>query len=569
MAVPLIFLAIGFVGIGLNRAIAYAKAERRALLALLEDPSPAAASALWLKLAAAKLPGWKQRAFAVLRFLVDMTTWPVPEVLEYRDRKRHPDYRPPLFRDTRWGGTKHELTPEYVSRGVRRRSLVTSSTSLFLVITAGMFVTRMSDAVQIQILTWVVLTGTVARQAQDLIAGKFVSLVARRSGLPMLHAYRDLLLAALSDLLTLTLCSVLLLRWEYDQSLHMSWFREQVLAVANGGHVTHLWRAFTESPSAVLVGLASLTFYASLIGPLKRTMATRRSGDELMAAAESALRHGKPDRAQRLYELGRSRTPSVTVLGRVEGLIAVSNGRLDEAWSAARTLVRQHRPKEDLDELRQREDGLFVLQGWCQEVGVLPQPTIVELARDVPVRDSMMACLIAQDFAALVSGSGQGTTVAALEAFLDREAWPLTFSVAFEIDGDLAAATRLLPAADRVTGLDVLWRNQLARTQQAARAGPLQSEDGARRIEEAARSLLADVAGSDATTWPEWQRNAFSRALSVPLVFAETVGLDDELVEALTSTRQLIAGDDGENAQVEVLRNIATTRHRRASHPDP
>jgi hypothetical protein len=50
-----LFFATGFLGIGLNPASACGWAERWALLVLLEDPFPAAASALWLKLVAAKL----------------------------------------------------------------------------------------------------------------------------------------------------------------------------------------------------------------------------------------------------------------------------------------------------------------------------------------------------------------------------------------------------------------------------------------------------------------------------------------------------------------------------------
>jgi hypothetical protein len=347
----------------------------------------------------------------------------------------------------------------------------------------------------------------------------------------------------------------MLLHWTPGEPLRYVWFRDQSLAVVNGGHVTQLWRAITESPSAVLVGIASLTYYASLLGPLKMVAGRRRSADELLAAAEDALRRGWPDRAQQLLESGRSKDRSARAVSRVEGLIALSNGRVLDAWAAAQTLVRQYRPNQNLDELRQREDGLYLLQYWCVDLGFAPQPTVLELAREVPVRDSMMAYLVAQYADALLPEAAGGGRAVALEAVLDPHAWPLTFSLAYELDGDLAAATQSLPAANDVTGLDLLWRNQMARSTQIQLG-----DEFAETIKEGARTLLADVAVSDSTTWPEWHRIAFARALSVPLVFGELAGLDAELAEALTSTRQEIVGELEENAEIDVLRNIAVSR---------
>jgi hypothetical protein len=567
MAELLIFIAAGYIGVGISRAWAYAKAERRMFQTLIADPAPAAGTALRIRLAIARLPAWKRWSFGALRFLGDLTAWPIFEVLEYRDRRRRPDPWKPEFRDTRWPGGEEELTPEYASRRARRCSLVTCGASVFLIVTASAFVTRPDEVIQIKVLTGVFVLGTAARQAQDLLADKFLSGVARRSGLPVLHAYRDVLLAAAADLLTLSLCSVLLLRWAPGQPLRSVWFREQLLAVVTGGHVAGLRRALTESPSAVLVTVASITFYASLLGPLWNTVGRRRSGDDLMAAAESALRHGRPDRARRLLERGRSKTskkPSVTAVSRVEGLIALSDGKVLDAWTAAQTLVRQYRPDQDLNKLRQREDGLFVVQHWCRELKVTPRPTIGEIARDVPVRDSMMACLMGQDPDALLPGSPAGARAVALEAVLDPHAWPLTFSVAHELDGDLAAAAQLLAAADRVTGLDRLWRNQLARGLQAELdRNQLAADARAERIKGNARALLADVAASDITTWPEWHRSVFSRAMSVPLVFGEAVGLDEQLTQALISTRRAIAGEFGEDAELQVLRNNVLSKGRR------
>ena len=138
-----------------------------------------------------------------------------------------------------------------------------------------------------------------------------------------------------------------------------------------------------------------------------------------MVAAKSALRHHKPERARRLLELGRSKKTSVKAISSVEGLIALQDGKVLDAWTAARTLVWEYRPNQDLDELRQREDGLFVVQGWCSELGVTPRPGTVEMARDVPVRDSMMACLVLQNFDALFPDSLKGARAAAVETALD------------------------------------------------------------------------------------------------------------------------------------------------------
>jgi hypothetical protein len=206
MAVLLLFIGIGFVGLGLNRALAYAKSERHLAQTLIDDPSPAAADALWLVLARDKFPPWKRAILAPCRFMVHLTTWPVDEVIIPLDRRRRPDPWRPTFRETRWGGSKEELTPEYVSRDARRRATVTCMSSAFILFTAGAFVARTDGATQIKILIWVLLLGMIARQVQDLLAGKLVSTVARRSGLPLRHAYRNLLLTALLDLLTLTVC---------------------------------------------------------------------------------------------------------------------------------------------------------------------------------------------------------------------------------------------------------------------------------------------------------------------------------------------------------------------------
>lgn len=53
-----VFIAAGYLGIGLNRALAYDKARRRWVDTLLADPSSAAASALHLRLALDMLPTW-------------------------------------------------------------------------------------------------------------------------------------------------------------------------------------------------------------------------------------------------------------------------------------------------------------------------------------------------------------------------------------------------------------------------------------------------------------------------------------------------------------------------------
>jgi hypothetical protein len=556
MALLLLVIA-GFIGVGFTRAYAYARARapRRVFQTLIADPAPAAASALSLMLAYGKLPAWKRALFVVLEFLVDVTTWPVREVLEYRDRRRRPDRREPLFRDTRWDGSEEELTPEYVSRRVRRRSLVTCTASVFLIFTAA-FVTRAADGFQIKVLTWVFLLGVVARQVQDLLDDKSVSKLARRSGLPGPLAYRDVLLIAAADLLTLYICSVLLLHWDPSEPLRNVWFPKQLTAVVNG-KVGGLWPAVTESPSAVLVGIASITFGASLYKPLKMAVGRRRSGDDLMAAAKGALLHGRSDSARHRLELGRLRKPSVGAVSEVEGLLALSDGKMLDAWMAAQTVVRQSRPSQNLDELRQREDGLWVVQDWCRELGVTPRPSIVEMARDAPVRDSMMAWLVGKNPNALLPDSSRGARVAALENALDPPAWPLTFSVAYELDGDLAAAAHLLPAADQVTGLDLLWRNQLARGLRDNRDGNRLGVDGwPERITENARALLADVGASDNTTWPEWHRSAFSRALSVPLLLGEQIGLDDQLAEALMKARYEIAGERGDDVEFFVLRNM-------------
>jgi hypothetical protein len=560
MAVELLVVsACGFVGVGLNRAYAYRKAQRRVVQTLIADPAPAAASALWLMLAYSKLPGWKRALFVVLEFLVNVTTWPVPEVLEVRDRLRRPDPWKPLFGDTQWAGSEEELTPEYVSRRARRRSLISCTASVFLILTAA-FVTRPQDVVVIKIVSWVFVLGVVARQVQDLLADKFVSTVARRSGLPVLHAYRDVLLVAAADLLTLYICSVLLLRWAPGEPLRNVWFPEELMAVVNG-KVGDLWLAVTESPSAVLIGIASITFCASLVKPLKSAVSRRRAGDDLIAGAENAVRHRRLDRARRLLELGRSKKASVTDVSRVEGLIALSDGRVLDAWTAAQTLVRQNRPNQNLDELRQREDGLDTVRRWCRELKVNPHPSIVEMAQSVPVRDSMMAWIVWQDF-------NRGAIAATVDADLDPHTWPLTFTVAQALISDLAAATQLLPAADQVTGLDLLWRNQLDRELQYERDRNRLGVDGlSERINEDARALLADVEASDTTTWPEWHRTAFSIALSIPLVLSEKVRLDDELVEALRSAKYIIAGELGESAEFVVLRNMILGKGRDRSAP--
>ncbi|GAB3077772.1 hypothetical protein GCM10027053_47710 [Intrasporangium mesophilum] len=310
MAVLLLFIEVGFIGIGLDRAWTYAKAERNVAQTLINDPSPAAAAALWLTLAKDRIPWWKRTLLAICAFLMHMTTWPVDEVLIPLDRRRRPDPWQPTFMDTRWGGSKEELTPMYLSRDARRRATVSFVGSVFLLVTAGVFVARAQDAFQIKALAWVLLLGTIARQVRDLLAGKFVSTVARRSGLPFGHAYADVLVTGVFNLLTLTAGAILLLRWTPGEPLEADWFRDQVLGVVNGGHVTHLWQAAEESPSAVLVGVASVTFYASLLDPVRMVVGRRRSGDELLAAAEDALRQGRPDRSQQLLELGRSKDPS-------------------------------------------------------------------------------------------------------------------------------------------------------------------------------------------------------------------------------------------------------------------
>jgi hypothetical protein len=81
--------------------------------------------------------------------------------------------------------------------------------------------------------------------------------------------------------------------------------------------------------------------------------------------------------------------------------------------------------------------------------------------------------------------------------------------------------------------------------------------DGRReRIKANARALLADVAASDIAIWPEWHRIVFSGVLSVPLIFRDKVGLDDQLAEGLASARDEIAGELGEDVEVGVLRNM-------------
>ena len=555
----LLFLGAGYTGIGLLCAVRYAKAERRAFATLIADPAAAAGSALRLTVELAKLPAWRRWCLAVLRFLVAWTAWPVYEVFQPRDRRRRPDPWEPTFRDPRWPGSAEELTAEYASRTIRRTSLVTAALSVFLVITAGAFVSAPEDAVQVTLLVWFVLLGAAARQGQDLLADKFVSTVARRSGLPLPYAYRDVLVAAAADLVTLSVCGVLLLDWVPGGSLRFDWFSEQLLAVVKGVHVTDLRQSVTESPSAVLVGLTSIAFYASVIVPIKNILLLRRSGDELVAAAESALRHGRPERARRLFDEGRSKEgkskPDDQAVGRVGGLLALSEGRVSGAREAAERLVRHYRIEQRLDQLREREDGLFVMLHWCRGLEIAPPSDFVELARDVPVRDSMMASLLANNADILYADAEGGGRGAALASVLDPDAWPLAFCVVYTLDGDQAAAARILPGADRVTGLDLLWRNQLARGQEGF---PADEEAVAAKVCRDAEALLAEAADCDITTWPEWHRTAFARMLSVPLIMHTRYPLDDDLASALVDLRQRVAGEFAEDAELAVLRNMAT-----------
>jgi hypothetical protein len=62
MAALLIIIASVYGGVGLNRALAYAKSERHALQILIADPSPAVGSALQIKSSFGKLPAWKRRS---------------------------------------------------------------------------------------------------------------------------------------------------------------------------------------------------------------------------------------------------------------------------------------------------------------------------------------------------------------------------------------------------------------------------------------------------------------------------------------------------------------------------
>jgi hypothetical protein len=99
-------------------------------------------------------------------------------------------------------------------------------------------------------------------------------------------------------------------------------------------------------------------------------------------------------------------------------MIALSRGDIPGAWRAAQALVRMYRHSANLDELRQRKDALFLVHHLCRELRVTPRHTIVELARDVPVRDSMMACLLA-NYPDALADSLPRVTAYALEKILD------------------------------------------------------------------------------------------------------------------------------------------------------
>ena len=557
----LLFIGVVYLGIGINRAVNRLKARRLMVPALLEDPSPDAAAAFYLLAEYEDLPAWKRHSITTLQFLVDVTTWPVTEVMEVVDRIRHPGQPQPSFGDTFLPVSADQWSATQLSRTQRRQSLTTCTAAVVLLwATSG--ITSFDGAFQVHVLAWVLVAGIAARNTLDLMSDKFLITAARRSDRRLPIAYRDVVLAAAADLIGLTLCSVVLLSWVAGRPLHLASIREQFLAVVDGGH---LWQDAHRSVAAVVLGVATAAFYASLVQPLKSAVKQRRSADELVAAAEAAVLNGNPGNAGQLLEKGQEaakaprRAPSERSATRVAGLIALAEGRIPDAWEAARGMVRLQRPGKDIDPRAQREDGLFVLLSWYDQLKITPGSAALELAVAVPVRDSMMSYLILSRRRLLGEGS---PLVATLAARLDPAAWPLTFTVAHQLDGDNATARKTLPPPGTLTGYDALWRNILARTTNL--------EPGLTdRIAADTEALLADIAGADPVTWPLWLRFAVGELLCVPVLFAEQANIDDELATKADKVLTKVGGDYAKDLKRQVLRRAALEAKRQRQHRRP
>ncbi len=551
----LLLLVVGWLGLGVSLASSTAKARGRLFSASLQDPRPAAGLLLRHLHALHTLPAWRRYVLVTLQWTVDLVTWPVSQFIVARERRRRPDWRDRTFLDPRWAGSNDELTPDYVGRDLQRRSWMTCLLAGLVTVTAATVDTP-DDAVSVYVLAAAVLVATMARQGLDLLQGGALMSLARRSSRPLHRAYRDLALTVLCDLTTLSLAAEILLRWSPNVSLRPSWFGEQALATLKGTRLSRLWSDSGTSPALVLATLAAVVFYASLVTPIKAAIRRRRTGDELLAAAEDAPKKGSVAQALQLMTLGEARTPTPRNLIRVQGLVLLAQGLVLEGWDAAQAMVRLYRPQQNLEELRQREDGLAVVRMWCRELHVKPGPSVLELALRVPVRDSFIACQLLDPVDDLLPPPRE-STAATLSTYLDPQGWPLAFTVAHTIDGNLTAAMEMLPSQESVAGLDLLWRNQIARGQAASPAHDRHDDaslNGLLRTH--TRELCADVGAADIEAWPEWHRAAFAAQLTVLLMIGNGV-LDEDLRKRLASLRHSLAGEDAQLIELDLARRAA------------
>jgi hypothetical protein len=115
----------------------------------------------------------------------------------------------------------------------------------------------------------------------------------------------------------------------------------------------------------------------------------------------------------------------------------------------------------------------------------------------------------------------------------------------------------MLPSQESVAGLDLLWRNQIARGQAASPAHDRHDDaslNGLLRTH--TRALCADVGAADIEAWPEWHRAAFAAQLTVLLMIGNGV-LDEDLRKRLASLRHSLAGEDAQLIELDLARRAA------------
>ena len=211
------------------------------------------------------------------------------------------------------------------------------------------------------VMAWFLILANAARQLGSVLPGNGNTMTALRNR-PQNPALQLGLITA-ADFLTLTVAAVVLLRWPARIGLLWSALLAEGRNIWGFGHLGAILRVHPQGADQVLVAVAALLLYASLLKFVRPDVFRKRNASESTTIALSYLLVGEPEKAERWLSVLDSpiRDPNAVS---ARGAYKLAVGDLEAALVLARRYVELE--WADVGPQAREEDALARLTSWSR-----------------------------------------------------------------------------------------------------------------------------------------------------------------------------------------------------------